>query len=162
MALLDTSADAQPFGERVKYRAFVSFARRFGLPPRMIERELAPVMFGLRTPRERHELVEEFGRTVNGYPREGVARASLAVVIHRKSIVHDLGRVRAPTLVLCGREDRATPPFRSEAIAHGIPGARLVWIDDAGHLTAVERPEAVNAAIVPFVREHARTRTAPS
>jgi pimeloyl-ACP methyl ester carboxylesterase len=41
----------------------------------------------------------------------------------------------------------------SERIADAIPGARLAWIDHAGHVTALEQPEAVNAVLVPFVRD---------
>jgi 3-oxoadipate enol-lactonase len=162
MALIDTSAEPHGLAERVKYRAFVGFARRFGLPPKLVDRELAPQMFSERTLRERPELKDQFARTVNGYPREGTARASLAVAVRRKSITDRLGLIRAPTLVVCGREDRATPPRCSEAIASRIKGARLVWIDDAGHLSAVERPLAVNAALVPFVQGHASARPEPA
>jgi pimeloyl-ACP methyl ester carboxylesterase len=154
LALLDTSAEEVPTGEKVRFRMMVSFSRRFGLPPGLVESQIAPLMFCARTLRERPELAVAFGRTVNGYPREGTARAALAVAIHRKSIVDRIGAIKVPTLVLCGREDRATPPERSRTIAAKIPGARLEWIDDAGHLSAVERPEAVNAHLVPFVRAH--------
>jgi pimeloyl-ACP methyl ester carboxylesterase len=41
----------------------------------------------------------------------------------------------------------------SERIAAAIPGARLAWIEHAGHVTALEQPEAVNALLVPFVRD---------
>ncbi len=154
LALLDTSAEEVDVLDRVKFRLMVSFARRFGMPPALVRGQIAPLMFAARTLRERPELVDDFGRTVNGYPREGTARASLAVAIHRKSIVDRIGAIRVPTLVMCGREDLATPPENSRAIAARIPGARLEWIDDAGHLSAVERPEAVNASLVPFVRDN--------
>jgi pimeloyl-ACP methyl ester carboxylesterase len=56
-----------------------------------------------------------------------------------------------PTLVLCGREDRATEPVHSERIAGAIPGAKLVLVDGAGHVSTLEQPKAVNDALVPFV-----------
>lgn len=152
LALLDTSAEEVPFVERAKHRVMVSFARRYGLPLALVRTQVAPLMFSERTLRARPEVVDEFSRTLNGYPREGTARATLAVAIHRKSIVDRLGAIRVPTLVLCGRDDRATPPERSRTIASRIPGARLEWIDDAGHLSAVENPDAVNTHLVPFVR----------
>ena len=93
---------------------------------------------------------------VNGYPRDALARAVKAVVVKRTSILAQLGGISAPTLVVCGKDDRATEPAQSEAIARGIPGAKLVWIDDAGHMSAIEKPEAVSAAIVPFVEAHLR------
>lgn len=153
LALLDTSAEPEHRPRAVKYRVFVSFARRFGLPPALVDREIVPVMFSERTRRERPDLVERFVRAANGFPREGLARATLAVDIHRKDVLERLRDVRVPTLVVCGREDRATEPACSERIAARIAGARLVWIDGAGHLSALEQPQAVNDALVPFVRE---------
>jgi 3-oxoadipate enol-lactonase len=154
LALLDTSADPEDRFRAVKYRTFVSFARRFGMPPALLRAQIAPAMFCDRTLRERPELVERFARAANGFPREGTARAALGVVIHRKAISHRLRELTVPTLVVCGREDRSTEPVHSERIAAAIPGARLVWIADAGHVSALEQPDAVNAAVVPFVREH--------
>ena len=154
MALLDTSAEAEPRANAIKYRAFTMFARRFGMPRWFVDAQLAPIMFGPRTLRERPEIVEQFTRTANGYSRDGLARAAKAVVIHRKSVLDRLGSVTTPTLVMCGRDDKATPPVRSEALARAIPGARLVQIDDSGHMSAIEQPDAVNAELVPFVRTH--------
>ncbi len=156
LALLDTSAERVPLHERVKYRAMVAFARRFGMPQQLLRAELAPLMFGKRTLRERPELVTLLGRTLNGYPREGTARAATAVGIDRRDIVDQLGAIRAPTLVVCGSADRATPPAKSKTIASRVPGARLEWIEGAGHLSAVEEPAAVNAVLVPFVASHLR------
>ena len=111
-------------------------------------------MFGPKTLRERPELVLETTQRINGYSRDGVSRAAIAVVVERKSVLERLGEIRIPTLVACGRDDRATVPARSEAIARQIPGAELVWIEDSGHMSAIERPEAVNAALVPFLAAH--------
>jgi 3-oxoadipate enol-lactonase len=153
LALFDTSAEPEHRLRAVKFRAFVSLARRFGLPPALVERELLPIFFSQRTRREQPEIVERFVRDANGFSPEGMARATLAVDIHRKDILARLDAVHVPTLVVCGREDRATEPACSERIASRIPGARLVFIDDAGHLSALEQPAAVNDVLVPFVRE---------
>ncbi|MCY9784272.1 3-oxoadipate enol-lactonase [Nocardiopsis sp. EMB25] len=59
-----------------------------------------------------------------------------------------LGDVGAPTLVVSGRGDRATPPAHGRVLADGIPGANLTEIGGAGHLAGVERPEAVTAALL--------------
>jgi pimeloyl-ACP methyl ester carboxylesterase len=81
--------------------------------------------------------------------RAGTSR--LAVAIEQPGILDRLGAVTVPTLVLCGREDRGYPPALSEHMAGVIPGARLEWIEEAGHLSALERPEEVNRFPVPFV-----------
>jgi len=58
-----------------------------------------------------------------------------------------LASIAAPALVLVGAEDELTPPDKSEAMARAIPGARLERIDGAGHLTPMERPDDVAAAL---------------
>ena len=55
----------------------------------------------------------------------------------------DLPRIACPTLVLCGRQDQPTPVEHHEEIAAAIPSARLVVIEDCGHLAPMERPQAV-------------------
>jgi 3-oxoadipate enol-lactonase len=151
LALLDTSAEVDSLSLRVKYRALIAMHRRVGLPYALFEREVAPRLFAPRTIASRPELVEATYRRAMGFDRDAFARAAIAVVIHRKRILQNLDRVRAPTLVLCGREDASCPPERSEAIAAAIPHARLVVIEGAGHMSALEAPEAVNAHLVPFV-----------
>src|SRR5690606_1652668 len=55
--------------------------------------------------------------------------------------------IRVPSLVLWGREDALTPLADHQAMAAGIADARLVVIEDCGHLATLERPGAVNAAL---------------
>lgn len=56
-----------------------------------------------------------------------------------------LARIRQPALVVCGRQDLATPLPVLEELAGAIPGARLAVIEDCGHLAPMEQPEAVTA-----------------
>jgi pimeloyl-ACP methyl ester carboxylesterase len=58
-----------------------------------------------------------------------------------------LARIRCPTLVLVGREDALTPVELAREITRGIPGAKLKIVRDCGHLSTLERPEAVNRAL---------------
>ena len=62
-----------------------------------------------------------------------------------------LSAIACPTLVLVGDGDELTPPPLSQEIAAAIPGARLVVIPECGHLSTLERPEAVNAALVEWM-----------
>ena len=52
-----------------------------------------------------------------------------------------------PALILCGREDVPCPPARHELMHRLMPRARLEILEGAGHLTTLEAPEAVNAAL---------------
>jgi len=60
----------------------------------------------------------------------------------------DLAKISCPTLVMCGRQDELTPPALHQEIAAGIGDrARLVVIEDCGHLSPLERPRAVSAVM---------------
>ena len=62
-----------------------------------------------------------------------------------------LGAIQCPTLVLVGDGDEATPPELAREIASAIGGARLVEIVDCGHLSTLERPEKVTAALIDWM-----------
>jgi 3-oxoadipate enol-lactonase len=64
-----------------------------------------------------------------------------------------LGSVTAPTLVLSGASDPASPPERGREIATAISRARFEIIPAAAHLACLERPDAVTAVLVPFLEE---------
>lgn len=56
----------------------------------------------------------------------------------------DLPRIKCPTIVVCGRDDAATPLFLSEEMAKAIPAAALVVVEQCGHLVTMEKPEETN------------------
>ena len=66
-----------------------------------------------------------------------------------------LGKITAPTLVISGAKDPATPPADGQVLASGIPDARLIVVEAASHLASVERAEAVTRAIAGHVRHSA-------
>ncbi len=152
LVLLDTSAESEGRGRRVRYRSFIALHRALGMPRWLYERQVKKLMFGDATLRERQDLVEESYVRTMGFDREGVARAALAVVVDRTDVTKRLGEIRAPTLVLVGRDDRSTPLAKAEALARRIERAELHVVEGAGHMSALEQPVAVNALVVPFVR----------
>ncbi|MBM3347866.1 MAG: alpha/beta fold hydrolase [Betaproteobacteria bacterium] len=78
--------------------------------------------------------------------------ASPAVLQARMDMVMDhdrrteLGRIGTPALVCCARDDILTPPYSSEELARGIPGARLHVFDEGGHAVTVSKPGLFNSA----------------
>tara|TARA_Y100001970_G_scaffold182765_1_gene222279 strand:+ start:21746 stop:22525 length:780 start_codon:yes stop_codon:yes gene_type:complete len=72
---------------------------------------------------------------------------SMAETDHRDS----LASIVAPTLVVCGDEDRVTPPKLSLELAEGIKGSTLAYVEGAGHLANQERPDVFNAIVLDFV-----------
>ena len=64
----------------------------------------------------------------------------------------DLARVRTPTLITHGRQD-PIPLASSQAVAEALPNARLVAIENSGHVPYVEAPDALFGAIDTFLNE---------
>jgi pimeloyl-ACP methyl ester carboxylesterase len=62
-----------------------------------------------------------------------------------------LAEIDLPTVVICGRKDRAAPPRHSQRLATGIPGARLVWVERKGHMLNWEAPEVIVDAVTSLV-----------
>jgi pimeloyl-ACP methyl ester carboxylesterase len=70
---------------------------------------------------------------------------------NRFDVMTRLTEIRAPTLVVCGREDRLTPAKYSVYLATNIPHAYLVFIDHAGHSVMIEQPDEMNKTLSDFV-----------
>ena len=79
-------------------------------------------------------------------PAEGYA--GCCHVLGAADLEGDLAAVRAPTLVIAGADDPATPPDHGERIAARVPGARLEVVADAAHLANVAQPDAVTELIL--------------
>jgi pimeloyl-ACP methyl ester carboxylesterase len=73
----------------------------------------------------------------------------------RFDVVGRLNEIGAPTLVICGQEDHMTPPEYSRQLAENIPGARLLVIENGGHMVALEQAPAVAGAITDYLQEFA-------
>jgi 3-oxoadipate enol-lactonase len=75
-----------------------------------------------------------------------IAAASLGMA-ERPDSVPDLPGIDVPTLVITGSADRLIPPDVTAGIAERVPGAELLRIESAGHLSNLEAPEAFNTAL---------------
>ena len=63
----------------------------------------------------------------------------------------DLATIRARTLVLAGSEDRLIPSNHSRGLADEIPGAAFEWVQGAGHIGPMQKPEIVATALLRFL-----------
>jgi 3-oxoadipate enol-lactonase len=97
-------------------------------------------------PAVRHEVVETMSRIDPAAYCIGAEAVWLAD--QRERAEH----IRVPTLVLCGTEDKVTPPALSRELAHLTPGSRCELIERAGHLTNLERPGEFNTLAGAFIR----------
>lgn len=68
-----------------------------------------------------------------------------------KGLKKRIHRVKAPTLLIWGTEDRVVPPVYAEEFAQRIPDARVQTVDHAGHAPHLEQPEAVARMVHDFL-----------
>ena len=73
--------------------------------------------------------------------------AQIRALLNRPDGAPVLPTIRVPTLLLCGHEDAWSPPQRHVEMAALIPNSTLVDIPVCGHMSTLERPQAVNAAM---------------
>jgi 3-oxoadipate enol-lactonase len=96
-------------------------------------------------PAVRAEVVETMGRIDPAAYRIGAEAVWLADQRERAAAIG------VPTLVICGSEDKVTPPALSRELAGLIPGARYAEIEGAGHISNLERPDAFNRLLDEFI-----------
>ena len=88
--------------------------------------------------------------------RKSLAQADIDVLAgdmlacSKFDLARELKKIIMPVLVVCGKEDKMTPPASSEQIAAGIPGAKLALIEGAGHMVMMEKPSSFNQLLCDF------------
>ena len=107
-------------------------------------------------PSHRPDVVARIRGLLLSTPPEGYAGACEAIA--SMDLREDLLRIRAPTRLIAGAEDLATPPGLSHEIARGIAGAEVVVVSGASHLATVEQPEAITGQILGYVTSSAGGR----
>ncbi len=143
LALLDTSARADTPEQIATRLELIELSRegRFDEVPRRL---LPNIVHPNRLDDER--LTSTMFAMAEAVGPEAFVRQEQAI-IGRLDSRSDLPDIACPTLVLCGREDALTPVCLHEEMAGLIPDSRLRVIEKCGHLSALERPEAVTAAL---------------
>ncbi len=71
-----------------------------------------------------------------------------AAALARLNYGYRLGEIRTPTLVICGSEDHGAPPENTRQMHAMIKGSRFLEIEQAGHISNIEKPEIFNAAVI--------------
>lgn len=158
LALIDTSAQADTAEARQNRQRMIDglvFGRR------SFAETIAPFPAKLFHPAHADDaglqcLLEGMARSVG---QAGFVRQQQAAM-DRQDRRDVLATLRCPALVVCGREDKVTPPERAQEMAGLLPGdVELVLVPEAGHLTTLEQPAAV---VAPFQRWLAKVDGAPA
>jgi pimeloyl-ACP methyl ester carboxylesterase len=150
IVVMDANCRREPLGNRLKYYAMGAVTREIGTIPMLLDR-IEPLFYSEHTRTHRRaDIVDPWRGYVSRMDRESIWH-SLHCIMDRRDLTEELRRVRVPAMIKVGAQDQAQPPRESEHIAATIPGARLVVIPGAAHMSAVERPNEVNAALGEFL-----------
>jgi pimeloyl-ACP methyl ester carboxylesterase len=149
LALLDTGSRADLPEQSERRRKFIVMARenRLGL----INDALWPILVHESRAGDR-----ELRATADAMMNETGAAAFIRqqeALIGRPDSRPGFGAIHHPTLVVVGDGDRLTPPELSAEIAGGIKGARLETVAECGHLSTLERPEAVTKLLYDWLSD---------
>lgn len=80
-------------------------------------------------------------------------KGCLIAMLSRTDTTNYLSKIKIPTLILCGEDDRLTPPDVMQKMAEQIPNSKFVIVPDAGHMAPIENAEFVNSRIKRFLGE---------
>ena len=148
LILMDTDAGAEKFIRILKYRFMGIGASAFGVKP--FVPAVLKMMFGSSTLRHNQALVNEYREVFAGVDTDSIIN-SLPSLTGRDSVLPRLGEINVPSVVIVGKEDKSLPVARSQVIHDQLADSELVVIPEAGHLSAIEQPERVNAAVRNFL-----------
>ena len=135
-----------------KKRAFIASRKEpllAGKEPKDIAGPVARTLVG---PNASQEALDRLIDSMSRLHKESYIKSIEASVM--MPVRDDLDRIKVPTLVLVGSEDKLTSVEMARELAAEIPDAEFVVIDDAGHLANIEQPAAFNDAVLGFLRRH--------
>jgi len=112
---------------------------------------MGPNLFAAGRFQANPKIVQDLRAVVARTSTDAIALAQRAMA-SRPDMSDLLPRIDVPALVIAGAEDALIPPNEMRQIAATMPGGQYVEIQDAGHMTTVENPAAVNAAMVEFLQ----------
>jgi len=142
LALLDTSARPDtPESREVRQKSIAMAADDFnGLVQGLLPRLIHPAR------RSDLPLIDSIVNMARRVGRDAFVRQQQAIMTRTDSRP-TIGKIHCPTLVLCGSNDLVTPVEFSEELTSLITDARLSVIEECGHMSLLEKPNEVNAAL---------------
>lgn len=144
LVLADTKASADPEPARANRLRMAQ-----ALPERgseVLVEQVLPALLGATTTARRPDVVAQVRAMVEQAPASSAAWAQRAMAA-RRDAVDVLRATDVPALVVVGDEDVLSPVDDARAMAAALPQGRLVVLEGAGHLTALEVPDAFAAAV---------------
>jgi len=146
LALLNTSANEQEEPMRSLFHQVNEDSRGKPTNPTTVDFVLG-LMFSEGFQTTNPTVVAPFRKLLAEPPEGDGTYFAAKAVIWRTTVLEDLDQIDVPTLVMTSDIDTSVPATHSRDIAARIPGAEFIELNGSGHLTPVERSEAVSSAL---------------
>jgi pimeloyl-ACP methyl ester carboxylesterase len=117
--------------------------------PEFLAQEMSQKLFAPTTVQRQAACIEATRHVILQTSPAGIA-AALCGMADRPDATDLLAKIDLPALVVCGRHDAISTPDEMRGIAAGMPRAQFVEIEDAGHMSPLENPQAFNRALRNF------------
>lgn len=146
LALLNTNYRADDATKRKQRENTIELAKsdKFkGVTRHLLKSFLSPAAM------QDDDLIDRVVAMAQQVGADGFVRQQTAI-LSRQDHSDTLKGLAVPVLILCGTLDTVTPPFLSQEMAALAPLAELVMLEDVGHLSSLESPEAVTATLQGF------------
>ncbi|HSO55707.1 MAG TPA: alpha/beta fold hydrolase [Actinomycetes bacterium] len=148
LVLLDTKATAD--GDQARNDRLTMAERVLAEGNDFVPEVMLPKLLGQTSREHRPEVVERVADLIREQSPQAIAGAQRGMAA-RAATTDVLATIKVPTLVVTGEEDTVTGPEVGRDLATGIPGARFLLVEEAGHLANLEQPEIVNEALLDFL-----------
>jgi len=150
LLLIDSRAEADTDEGKQNRNRMIEAARARGMTA------VVEMMFGKMlaqsTTHQRPQVAEKLRQIMRDQPVDTVC-AAIGAMRDREDFTPLLASIRTPTLVMVGEYDVITPPEVAQRMRDGLPRSWIARVEGAGHISTMEQPERVNAAILKMLDE---------
>lgn len=150
LLLIDTKAEADSTDAKANRDKSIELVQTAGV--KAVADQMLPRLLSPATLQSRPHIVHRLRQIMESVPPATIIHAQRAMR-DRPDCTAMLPSIANPVLIINGEDDVATPPAMARLMRQAIPRAQLALIPGAGHLSPMEQPDLVNAALRDFLQQ---------
>lgn len=155
LILCDTKSDADTNEAKLKRASAINHINKVSFESYI--NEFVPVCFSDKTLANNKDVYNNILNTAMASDPKGV-KGCLIAMAGRTDTTESLSNINIPVLLVCGEDDKITPPDVMKKMKERIKGSQLEIIPEAGHLSPVENPEYFNNKLKDFLLKTSANR----
>ncbi|NNE96655.1 MAG: alpha/beta fold hydrolase [Acidimicrobiales bacterium] len=153
LTLMDTSAEVEPALKKFQYKMMLAMVGVIGTRP--FAGYIMSLFFSKSSPSDpsRQTELARFRKLMVENDKHAIIRFGHGI-FDRTGVLDSVGQITVPTLVIAGEQDTSQPPARAQQITDRIPNSKLLIVPNAAHISNVDDPATVNAALEKHLARH--------